>query len=199
MTWVVRGLALFGVSVLSGLLWLALKPGSPEQNPDDQANAAPPPGKYDFRPIQREEGYQGCEDVSNGQIRDFFAQRQCGHLTRALYQTTLPTGDKVLTSVITVLMPDPASAAQLNDKTTKDNTGNVSDLVDSKRDGTEGFPRLSDDGYFSEQQDRLVVIGDSAYFSKPGPKGNKTDPVLVDVTRDALRLGWPQDKDKAPR
>lgn len=181
-----RGLGLFAISVLSGLIWLLVKP-------DTQEQAAPPPDlpRYEFTPIRREEAFQGCKNVSTDKIRSFFQKQECAHLTRALYSTRLPDGTQVLTSLVTVLMPDAASAQQLNDLTTRDGTGNIRDLVDDERDGTKDMPRLNDDAYASGRQDRLVVIGDSAYLGKSTPK---KDPALLDVTNEALKLGWPQDQ-----
>ncbi|MCI2420319.1 DUF1634 domain-containing protein [Saccharopolyspora sp. K220] len=184
--WVLRGLVLFAISVLSGLIWLLLKPGG-----DDEAAPPPDPPRYEFTLIRREEAFQGCQNVSTDKIRNFFQQHECAHLTRALYNTKLPNGTRVLTSVITVLMPDAAGAQQLNDLTTRDGTGNIRDLVDDERDGTKDMPDLDDDAYASGRQDRLVVIGDSAYFDKSTPK---KDPALLDVTNEALKLGWPQDQ-----
>ncbi len=183
--WLLRGVVLFVISVLSGVLWLMLKPA-------DKEDAAPPDlPRYTFTPIRREEAFQGCQNVSTDSIKGFFAKQECEHLTRALYRTKLPDGTEVLTSLVTVLMPNAASAQQLNDLTTRDGTGNIRDLVDDERDGTENMPRLDDDAYASGGQDRLVVIGDSAYINKSTPK---SDPALLDVTREALKLGWPQDQ-----
>ncbi|MGP4018193.1 hypothetical protein [Saccharopolyspora sp. 5N708] len=186
MGWALRGLGLLAISVLSGLIWLLIKP-------DGADDAAPPsnPPRYDFTLIRREEAFQGCKDVSTAQIRSFFQRQECAHLTRALYSTKLPNGTRVLTSVITVLMPDATAAQQLNDLTTRDGTGNIRDLVDDESDGTRDMPDLDDDAYASGRQDRLVVIGDSAYFDKSTPK---KDPALLDVTNEALKLGWPQDQ-----
>ncbi|MGW5645458.1 hypothetical protein ACWEV3_20685 [Saccharopolyspora sp. NPDC003752] len=185
--WLLRGLGLVAISVLSGLIWLMIKPDT-----DDEA--APPPAevpRYEFVPIHREEAFQGCQNVSTAKIKSFFQKQECAHLTRALYSTKLPDGTRVLTSLVTVLMPDAATAQQLNDLTTKDGTGNIRDLVDDGRDGTKGMPGLDDDAYASGRQDRLVVIGDSAYFDKNTPH---KDPVLLDVTKEALKLGWPQEQ-----
>ncbi|MEV0085964.1 hypothetical protein [Saccharopolyspora sp. NPDC050642] len=185
--WLLRGLGLVAISVLSGLIWLMIKPDTDEE-------AAPPPAevpRYEFVPIHREEAFQGCQNVSTAKIKSFFQKQECTHLTRALYSTKLPDGTRVLTSLVTVLMPDAATAQQLNDLTTKDGTGNIRDLVDDGRDGTKGMPALDDDAYASGRQDRLVVIGDSAYFDKNTPH---KDPVLLDVTKEALKLGWPQEQ-----
>lgn len=187
--WTVRGLGLVAVAVVSGLLWLAVKPDS----------AGPPggseqPTKYDFALLQQVEGLQGCADVSNGRIKQYLKQHPCQHLTRALYTTKLPDGQQVLSSVTTVLMPDADSAARLNALTTKDKTGNINDLVDDGSIGTERYPKLGDAGYDSAAQGNLVAIGDSAYFGKRSQDG---DPQLREVTAEALKKGRPQDKTPA--
>jgi hypothetical protein len=191
MGWFARGAGLFAISLVSGLIWLAIKPPKPV-NP---AHTTAPATKYAFTKTHMVDGgsQQGCKNASKGKIKDFFEQHPCQHLTRALYTTTIDGNQRVLTSVVTVLMPDAASAAQLNSLTTKDGTGNIEDLS-SDKDGPEvprDFPSLrSDTGYWSEPQDRMVVVGESAYFGKSSPQ---QDPTLVGVTRDALQLGWPQD------
>ncbi|WP_228046346.1 hypothetical protein [Saccharopolyspora montiporae] len=184
--WVLRGLALFAVSLISGLLWLVVRPGGDEE-------AAPPPEpqtQHDFQPVHREEAFQGCQQVSTDRIQEFFGDSECEHLTRALYTTTLPDGERALTSVVTVLMPDEATARSLDELTTRDGTGNIRDLVDDGRAGTEEMPPLGDRAYGSERQGRLVVIGDSAYFDQDTPR---KDPTLLQVTQDALNLGQKQD------
>lgn len=186
MGWALRGAGLFAISVVSGLIWLAVKPPAPE--PEEPP---PPAMKYAFEPIRREEGFRGCQNVSDYKIQEFFRSEECEHLTRALYDTTLPDGTRVLTSVVTVLMPNADSAQRLDDLTTKDDTGNIRDLVDDGIQDTKDLPALSDKAYASDRQDRLVVIGDSAYYEKKTPS---KDPVLLDVSREALKLGWPQDQ-----
>ncbi|GAA4619271.1 hypothetical protein [Saccharopolyspora hordei] len=183
--WVLRGAVLVAISVVSGLVWLAVKPSPPEEEA-----APPPPMKYQFEPLRREEGFRGCQNVSDDAIREFFKNQECDHLTRALYETRLPDGTRVLTSVVTVLMPDAESAQRLDELTTEDDTGNIRDLVDDGSDNTKDLPKLHDKAYASDRQDNLVVIGDSAYFDK---KTKEKDPVLLDVTREALKLGWPQE------
>lgn len=190
--WLLRGLGLVAISVVSGLLWLAIKP-APEEPPEEPGQ---PELKYTFNQVMRVEGgVQGCQRLSSDKIAEYFEEHECEHLSRALYSTLTPTGERVLTSVITVLMPDEQSAQQLNQLATQDNTGNVRDLVDDNNLGTEGLPRLNDKAYASDQQGRLVVIGDSAYYDKKTPE---KDPQLVDITKEALKLGWPQERDQLP-
>ncbi|WP_243793082.1 hypothetical protein [Saccharopolyspora gloriosae] len=188
--WALRGLVLFGVAVVSGLLWLLIKPADPA----DEAQDSPTPGpqtQHQFNLELREEGQQGCANVSTRKIKEFFGSHRCEHLTRALYTTSLPDGQRVLTSVVTIRMADSETAAQLNELVTQDGTGNVMDLVSAGRDLPDDFPGLSSDvGYYSEQQDRLVVVGESGYFSQVD---DYEDQRLTEVTRDALGLGWPQD------
>ncbi|CAM05114.1 hypothetical protein A8924_6277 [Saccharopolyspora erythraea NRRL 2338] len=188
MGWLLRAAGLCAVAVISGLLWIALKPGS---EPEPQAQDTAPRTKYQFAPVTKEDAFQGCKSISTSRIAQFFARQECDHLTRALYTTTLPDGDKVLTSVVTVLMPTPQSATELDELTTKNNTGNIKDLVEDGRQAEKNFPDLNDHAYASQRQDRLVVIGDSAYIGKKTPA---KDPALLEVTRDALQLGRPQDQ-----
>ncbi|MGW1677922.1 hypothetical protein [Saccharopolyspora sp. NPDC002376] len=185
MGWVVRGAGLFAISVVSGLIWMMLKPSPPES--DVQAEA---PLKYKFDPIRREDKFRGCQNVSDYKIQQFFQGEECEHLARALYDTTLPDGTRVLTSVVTVRMPNADSATRLDDLTTQDSTGNIRDLVDDGSEDTKGLPALKDKAYASDRQNELVVIGDSAYYDKETPD---KDPQLLDVSKEALKLGWPQE------
>lgn len=179
---------------MSGLIWFWL---APEPEPEAQ-NSTPPvadQGRYTFDQYLRVET-ASCGEFSTSRIARYFETHPCEHLTRALYTTMLPNGEKVLTSVVTARMPDAATAAELNALTTRDGTGNIQDLVSSDLDVPDEFPNLNKDlGYHSEQQDRLVVIGESSYFSSPDTE----DARLTGVTKDALRLGWPQDGETGPR
>ena len=185
--WLGRGLALVAVAVASGALWLAVKPGGQ----DDSQQAQGPTTKNQFASVMTVNGDQGCAQVSEGKIKKFFAKHPCQHLTRALYTTQLPNGQKVLTSVNTVLMSDPNAAAQLNSTATSDHTGNIKDLVDQRAPGTEHYPKLDDNGYASQTQGAMVAIGDSAYF---GEKTSDKDPQLTEITKDALNLAWKQNQ-----
>ncbi|QGK70954.1 hypothetical protein GIY23_16810 [Allosaccharopolyspora coralli] len=194
MGWVLRGCLLLGVAVVSGLIWFAV---APDTEPEAQAPtpSAADDGKYRFDQYLRVETAT-CGEFSTARIAQYFRTHSCEHLTRALYTTMLPSGEKVLTSVVTARMPDAATAAELNALTTRDGTGNIQDLMSSDLDMPDDFPNLNKDlGYHSEQQDRLVVIGESSYFSSPG----REDARLTEVTKDALRLGWPQDGETGPR
>ncbi|RCW39766.1 hypothetical protein DFQ14_11427 [Halopolyspora algeriensis] len=187
--WLLRGLGLCAVSVVSGLLWLVIKPDASSNGVSENRDQASK-GVYAFEQYSREEGPH-CQEFSTDEIAEYFSEHPCGHLTRALYTTALPNGERVLTSVVTALMPNEASAAQLEKLTTRNGTGNIEDLVSAGRPMPDDFPELDGDrGYASQQQGRLVVIGESAYFANP----DHDDARLKKVTTDALRLGWPQDK-----
>lgn len=190
--WVWRGLALFAISVVSGLLWLLIDPGGGDKVADDKSSPdQPPQGRYEFITKKWEQGDGNCGDVSTEKIAEFFEQHPCQHLTRALYITTLNNGERVLTSVVTAKMPTAASASQLEKLTTRNGTGNIEDLVSAGRPVPDDYPDLDGDlGYASQQQGRLVVIGESAYFRNP----NRDDARLKGVTVDALRLGHAQDQ-----
>ncbi len=191
--WAWRGVALLAISVVSGLLWLLVVPDGGDDpvaggGPDP---AQPPGGKYRFRTLTWTQGTGNCGDVSTGRIAEYFEGHPCRHLTRALYTTTLADGARVLTSVVTAKMPTTQSASRLEELTTRSGTGNIEDLVSSGRPVPDGFPDLDGDlGYASQQQGRLVVIGESAYFRSP----DRDDTRLQGVTKDALRLGRAQDQ-----
>ncbi|MHA6800791.1 hypothetical protein [Bounagaea algeriensis] len=190
-----RGLVLLGVALLSGVAWWAFGPGG--SSGQEQAQDGTPPSaertKYRFDMLQKEGWLPGCAQVSTHRIAEFFGQHECVHRTRALYTTTLANGDRVVTSVVTVLMADEQQAARLDRLLTRDGTGNIRDLVDEGMETNGDLPDLSDKAYGSQQQGELVVIGDSAYLGKDTPKD---DPRLLDVTGEALQLGWPQDRDQ---
>lgn len=190
MGWVLRGAALLGVSVVSGVLWLAFTGGFSQQ--DDTPEQ--PVTQHDFEQVFRQEGQQRCADVSIDQIREFFEENQCLHLTRALYTTTLDDGQRVLTSVVTVKMANPALVAELDELVTQDQTGNIEDLAsdDDAFDTPEGFPDLTQDvGFASERDGRLLVVGESGYFGQPE---DYEDERLRRITMDAMKLAQRQDK-----
>nr|WP_207630755.1 MULTISPECIES: hypothetical protein [unclassified Actinopolyspora] len=190
--WVIRGLVLVLVAVLSGVLWLMVKPSETRSTSESPATQqAGPSTEYDFEKYVADEP-ANCADNSTAKIAEFFAGTACSHITRALYTTRLHNGERVLTSVVTVLMPDAASAAKLEKLATQNATGNIEDLVTAGSQVPEGYPDLSHDyGYASTHEGRLVVIGESSYFHRSG----RDDGRLKHVTSDALKLGARQDRE----
>lgn len=188
----IRGLVLVLVSVLSGVLWLVVKPSDTQSASEDPATRQEGPNtEYDFEKYAGDEP-ANCADHSTMKIADFFEDTACSHITRALYTTQLPNGERVLTSVVTVLMPDASSAAELEKLATRNATGNIEDLVTAGSRVPEGYPELTHDyGYASTHRERLVVIGESSYFHRSG----RDDGRLKHVTSDALQLGAKQDRE----
>src|SRR5699024_5321735 len=188
-TWAIRGLVLFAVALVSGIAWWAFGPGG--SSAEDEKPPPPSGPDHEFNLLQKEGWLPGCAQVATDKIEDFFQDQECVHRTRALYTTTLDNGDRVVTTVTTVLMPDKAKAGELDGLLSEEATGNINDLVDQGMATEEDLPELNDKAYDSEQQGELVVIGDSAYLDRDTPEN---DPRLLRVTSDALQLGWPQDR-----
>jgi hypothetical protein len=182
MGWVGRGLILVAISVVSGLIWYAIKPHHPQQiaGSDQQVT------KYPFTPVARQVSAGDCKSVSTYSVASFFAQHECSQLVRELYTTTLPGGQKVLTSVIVVRMPNVESATKLRSIAAASNTGDVQALKETASSGQQPFPTLQDDAYETAQKGNVIVIGDSAYFVRATPE---KDPQLLAVSTDALKLG----------
>ncbi|WP_223207967.1 hypothetical protein [Actinopolyspora erythraea] len=189
--WLGRGLVLCAVSVVSGLLWLVFQPSAPpDTTGGEDAGPQQPRTAYEFTEYLSDEP-ANCADHSTGKIARFFSETPCEHVTRALYTTQLNNGEKVLTSVVTVLMPDAESAESLEKMATRDATGNIEDLVTAGKEVPERYPTLSHDyGYDSTHQGRLVVIGESSYFGR----SDSDDGRLKNVTTEALKLGRGQDE-----
>ncbi|GAB3555762.1 hypothetical protein J2S53_000297 [Actinopolyspora lacussalsi] len=189
--WAKRALLLCAVSVVSGLLWVMIKPSAPPGTSEESTqHAGKPQTAYDFERQLNDEP-DNCAEHSTGKIADFFADNPCEHLTRALYTTQLQNGERVLTSVVTVRMPEVDNADRLERMATRNATGNIEDLVTAGRDMPEKYPSLSHDyGYDSLQRQRLVVIGESSYFGR----SDSDDGRLKSVTTEALKLGDYQDK-----
>lgn len=177
-------MVLLAVSAVSGLLWWVITPGP--TSPGDQAGqtSQAPTGLYEFARHTQDQP-KTCRGAATEKIAGYFAEHPCTHLTRTLYTTTLDNSEKVLTSVVTVVMPNEAAASRLERMATRTGTGNVQDLVSAGTTVPDGFPALDHDyGYASKQEGRKVVIGESSYFHNP----ERDDGRLQGVTKDALRL-----------
>lgn len=183
--WLGRGLVLVAISVVSGLIWSAIKPHHPSV-------AQPPPGpqtKYHYTLLDRGVGADACKSLSTGQVKEFFTHgTECQSITRQLF-TTQAAGKTVLASVITVTMPDATSAARLQSLAKGHDTGQVLALTNTS--ARAGHTNLNDDVAYRAQRSgsnaTVVVISDAGYFGRD--KQPDADQTLSDVSADAVKLG----------
>lgn len=184
--WAARGLVLVLVAVVSGLIWSAIKPHHPAAQ-----TTQGPQTVYPFTPAGSAEvdaKAGDCKSIATGQVKELFSRTECQHLTRKLFTTTLPGGQKVLASVITVTMPnDSASAARLLSLSNAHDTGQIYALSH----GQSQVGSLDDNvAYQTERNGNIVVIGDAGYYGRQKQPAN--DPTLSGISKDVMKLGWPQ-------
>lgn len=184
--WGARGLVLVLVAVVSGLVWSAVKPHHPVARTPQGPRTV-----YSFTPLGQTEvdaKAGDCKSIATGQVKELFNQVECQHLTRRLFTTTLPGGRPVLASVITVTMPnDSTSAARLQSLAKGHDTGQIYALSH----GLTPLGSLDDNvAYQTEHNGNIVVIGDAGYYGSQKQPPN--DPELSNVSKDAIKLGWPQ-------
>jgi hypothetical protein len=195
LAWVLRGLGLLAVAVISGLIWFYLNDEStpPSQNavqPSEQQHS----GQFNFAAVPQLAEPQhdsNCADHAYGDVQKFLQATPCQQLTRGLYTTTSADGRKVYANVSVVRMPTAADAAKLRELADSDGTGNVKDLV---REGRVKLPPLTSlsgaGGYHAVQHDRNVIIVESDFApdSKKGDK-KKDEETLDTICVDAALLG----------
>ncbi len=185
---VLKGLGLLGVAVVSGLVWLAVRPESkPAATP---TTTSTPTGQFTFtqspqvpEPLKDSD----CASHAYGETKTFLTRTPCQQLTRALFTTTTPEGVTVYTSVSVVRMKTVEDAAKLKDLTTRDGTGNVNDLIKDGAVRVEGLRTLGNGGYASDQRDRDVIIIESDTV-KHGPNELEHNRLMKKISFDALRL-----------
>ncbi|GDY30534.1 hypothetical protein GTS_21670 [Gandjariella thermophila] len=184
--WVLKGLGLVAVAVLSGLIWLTVHGGQRGGTPNRETSTAAQ-GAFQFTPVRENAQDTSCAEHSTGQVRAFFNGTQCTQMTRSLFTTTVADGGKVLVSVSVVQMPDAGQAAQLKSLVDANGTGNVRDLVaDGAIEVPGGPPKgVAGGGYASNLRGNQVTIVESAFF----PPHSPDDALLKRVSTDALRLG----------
>lgn len=185
--WLLKGLGLVGVAVLSGLIWLTVHGGQRGGTPSGQTPTAAQ-GAFQFAPVRENANDSSCAEHSTGQVRAFFGGTPCAELVRSLYTTTAPPdGGKVLVSVSVVQMPDAETAAKLKNLVDANGTGNVRDLVADGVVQVDGGPPkgVAGGGYASNLRGNQVTIVESTFF--PGHAAD--DALLKRISTDALRLG----------
>jgi hypothetical protein len=193
LVWVLRGLGLVAVAVISGLVWWYINddgapPPALEETTEQQAG-----GQFEFAPIDQVKDPRhdsNCADHSYDDVQAFFRKTPCEQLTRALYTTTDAEGRTVYTNVSVVRMPTAENAAQLRELADSDGTGNVTDLVKAGVVKVPSLPDVNGGGYAAVQHDRNVIIVESA-LDPAAKKGAKADDeaVLDAICQDAIRLG----------
>lgn len=181
--WLARGLVLVAISVVSGLTWYTIKHHLPQNTA-----SVPPPGpqtKYRYTGVDQAGGGD-CKSVSTGQVKEFFDHAECSQLIRRLFTTTLPGGQRVLVSVITITMSGEPNATRLQSLAKGHDTGQVYALSHAQK----RFPSLDDNvAYLAQRRNNIIVITDAGYFDRPQQPDK--DPALNDVSADAAQLGWP--------
>lgn len=176
--YLLKGVALVCIAVVSGLLWWLVRHEPPQSVPQPLAQT----GEFAFTLVEGPQVSTNCEQNSYDETKTFFAGNPCKRLSRALY-TTNSGGAKALVSVVLVTMPDAASAQALKAVIDRDGTGNVSDLV---KDGTakiEGAPKIYKGKYSSRVNGSEVTIVLADFFA------NHQDTALRErIALDAFRL-----------
>ncbi|GAB3906466.1 hypothetical protein GCM10029964_103250 [Kibdelosporangium lantanae] len=188
--WVLRGLGLLVVAVVSGMLWWLVQQGGGQSSSDGDTPAtsgAKPAGKYTFAKAAELPGAvrdSDCEEHSYNKVKTFFKDHRCVSLTRQLFTADV-NGHKVYSSVSVVQMANAADAQALKALTEQDGTGNVTDVLKDKGVKAGGLKLLANGGFDAKVSGSSVVIVESDFDgSKP------TDGDLLDgVSTDALRLG----------
>ncbi|HEU5475008.1 MAG TPA: hypothetical protein VFV67_30565 [Actinophytocola sp.] len=196
--WVLRGLGLLAVAVISGLTWYYLndeaQPAPSAATPTEEQRT----GQFTFTPVPEVAAPRhdsNCAEHAYDKVKAFLQSTPCQQLTRGLYTTTSQDGRKVYASVSVVRMASDADAAQLRELADKDNTGNVNDLV---REGIVKLPPLNSlsggGGYHAVQHGQNVIIVE-ADFAPGTEKGDKKkdedtlDTICVDATLLGDRIG----------
>nr|BFE48877.1 hypothetical protein GCM10017745_23040 [Saccharothrix mutabilis subsp. capreolus] len=187
--WLLKGLGLVGVAVVSGLVWLVVMPkGDTEAPPTTTSTAAT--GEFSFaRAPQAPEPVldSSCAPHAYGKAKEYFTTTPCQQLSRSLY-TVSAGGKQVLVSVVVVKMADDKAATDLKKFLDGDNTGNIYDL---SREGVAKVPGGPDwvahGEYASTLKGRELVIVESDFYG--AAKSADRDRKLLDrISNDALRL-----------
>ncbi|ASO19379.1 hypothetical protein AHOG_08675 [Actinoalloteichus hoggarensis] len=193
--YLLKGLGLVLVAVLSGTIYVLMQPrpesdgGTLSTGGGGQTSSAPSepaePLPYEFVEVPgARRGYEGidCVEHSYGEVEDFLEENRCARLTQVLY-TTRHEGADVVVSLVTVSFPDEQTAEELNELTTRTGTGNINDLM---REGVraEGGPDSlhPNAGYHSERRGDTLIISESAFFDKRSDKAS-----LDEICREAVR------------
>lgn len=193
--WVLRGLGLLAVAVISGLVWFYINDESQPQSQNPvQTSEQQSSGQFDFvavPEVAEPKHDSNCAEHAYGDVQKFLQTTPCQQLTRGLYTTAGPDGRKVFANVSVVRMATAADAAELRKLADSDGTGNVKDLV---RDNVVKLPPLASlsgsGGYHAVQHDRNVIIVESDFAPGTAKGDKKKDEESLDaISVDAALLG----------
>lgn len=189
--WVLRGLGLLLVAVVSGMLWWLVQQGGGSSATDDPGTTtgAKPAGKYTFTKAAELPDTvrdSNCEEHSYGKTQKFFKEHKCVGLSRQLYTADVD-GRKAYASVSVVQMADGQDAQDLKTLTGQDQTGNVTDLVKDNGVKIAGGPKVLTGGGFAASVSGKTVVIVEADFA--GTKKPSDGDLLDEVCKDALRMG----------
>jgi len=178
-----------GCVALLGLIgWLAMGSLPSGEQPVATTQASPTTaivaaGGYQFTQRSSRKDTD-CAANAYGQVADFFRDRPCSGLRRALFTSSID-GRPVVVSVSTVTMPDERSAAALRRLADTNGTGNVTDLLRAGVRVPSLPENMSEPSYASDQTGGTVVIVESDY-TEPA---QRADDALERIGRAAIELG----------
>jgi hypothetical protein len=187
--YVLKGLGLVMVAVVSGMLWWLIQQSG--HSPKSDGGGDTPSQQQTTHQYARHEATatpvadSNCDRNSYGEIQKFFQKKPCTQLLREVY-TTAVNGKTAYISVAMTRMPNAADAAELKALTEKDQTGNVSDLVRDGRVKVQGLRNLSNGGFAASVNGTDVVIIETDY---EGGSKNEDETQLDEIANDALKLG----------
>ena len=189
MDYTLKGLGLFGVALVSGILWFLTHNEAPvqTQNPRQQTSRpastpSPPTWPPDRRRLRHPRHQPG--------VQAFLQSHQCVSLTRSLWTATLPDGDHVLTSVAVVKMPSAARPPNSTRSSSDSASGHVKDQVEEGYPVPNGPSTLEAGGYESKVDGSEDVIVVTEFLNgaedKDLDKQQAAKKELYAVSKDAL-------------
>ncbi|MFB9908184.1 hypothetical protein [Allokutzneria oryzae] len=178
--YLIKGLALAGVALLSGVLWSA--GGGDTVTGTAMVSPEAPTFVYEEHAQIRD---SDCAKHSYGsEVQPFFRKTPCQGMVRWLYATKAKDGSSVVVALAVVTMPSHQDAAALEKLTKTDGTGNVNHLILEGRNVPGGPKQFREAGYASAVEGANVLIAESEFYDYE----RRDVPVLQEVSRDALRL-----------
>ena len=193
MDYTLKGLGLFGVALVSGILWFLTHNEAPVQT-DGQGQSAQHTGQYAFTPYVAASTVGDCANHATNRVQVFLQAHQCLSMTRSLWTTQLPDSDKVLASVEIVKMDNAADAKQLDKIGNASASGHVQDQVEEGYPVPSGPSNLENGGYVSTVDGQYEVIVTAEFFSgaedgtlsKNQPAKNELNAVCKDAIAQKL-------------